>query len=65
MKQRKPLSQPGLGLSLLDDTGAKSRRFCMKKAKEAAKKTLAKAQDSKSEAKEDKEAAKVNGKLAS
>jgi hypothetical protein len=48
------------GLSLIDGTGARSRRFCKKKAKEAAKKALAKAQDSKSEAKEAKEATKVN-----
>ncbi len=34
------------GLSLLDGTGATSRRFCKKKAKEAAEKALAKAQDS-------------------
>ncbi len=51
------------GLSLLDGTGARSRRFCKKKAKEATKKALAKAQYSKSEAKEAKkakEATKVN-----
>jgi hypothetical protein len=48
------------GLSLLDGTGARSRRFCKKKAKEAAEKALAKAQDSESEAKEAKEAPKVN-----
>jgi hypothetical protein len=50
------------GLSLLDGTGARSRRFCKKKAKEAAKKALAKAQDSESEAKEAKEGTKVNDK---
>ncbi len=48
------------GLSLLNGTGAKARRFCKKKAKEAAKKAAAKAQDSESEAKEAKEASKVN-----
>jgi hypothetical protein len=48
------------GLSLLNSTGARSRRFCKKKAKEAAKKALAKAQDSNSEAKEANEATKVN-----
>jgi hypothetical protein len=58
-KQRKPLSQPGWS-SLLDGTGARSRRFRKKKAKEAAEKALAKAQDSESEAKEAKEATKVN-----
>jgi hypothetical protein len=48
------------GLSLLDGTGARSRRFRKKKAKEAVKKALAKAQDSKLEAKEAKEATKMN-----
>jgi hypothetical protein len=48
------------GLSLINGTGARSRRFCKKKAKKAAEKALAKAQDSKSEAKEAKEATKVN-----
>ena len=47
-------------LSLLNKTGVKSRRFCKKKAKEAAEKVLAKAQDSESEAKEAKEATQVN-----
>jgi hypothetical protein len=50
------------GLALIKGTGARSRRFCKKKAKEAAKKVLAKVQDSESEAKEAKEATKVNGK---
>ncbi len=48
------------GLSLLNGTGARSRRFCKKKAKEATKKALAMAQDSKLEAKEANEATKVN-----
>jgi hypothetical protein len=48
------------GLSLLDSTGARSRRFCKKKAKEATRKALAKAQDSESEAEEANEATKVN-----
>ncbi len=48
------------GLSLLDGTRTKSRWFRKKKAKEAAVKALAKAQDSKSEARETKEASKVN-----
>ncbi len=48
------------GLSLLSSTGAKSRRFCKRKAKEAAEKALAKDQDSESEAREAKEASKVN-----
>jgi hypothetical protein len=48
------------GLSLLDSTGARSRRFRKRKAKEAAKKALAKARDSKLEAKEAKEVTKVN-----
>jgi hypothetical protein len=57
---KKAVESARSGLSLLDGTGAKSRRFCKKKAKEAAEKVLAKAQDSKSEAKEAKEATKVN-----
>ncbi len=48
------------GLSLLDGTGARSRRFHKKKAKEAAEKVLGKAQDSKLDAKEAEEATKVN-----
>jgi hypothetical protein len=48
------------GLSLLEGTGGRSRRFHKKKAKEAAKKALAKAQDSESEAKEADETTKVN-----
>jgi hypothetical protein len=36
------------------------KQFCKKKAREAAEKALAKAQDSKSEAREVKEATKVN-----
>ncbi len=46
---KKAVESSKAGLSLLDSTGAKSRRFCKKKAKEAAEKALAKAQDSKSE----------------
>jgi hypothetical protein len=48
------------GLSLLNGTGARSRRFRKKKAKEAAENVLAKAQDSELEAKEAEEATKVN-----
>ncbi len=57
---KKTFESARAGLSLLDSTGAKSRRFCKKKAKEAAEKALAKAQDSKSEAREAKEASEVN-----
>ncbi len=57
---KKTIESARVGLSLLDGTGAKSRRLCKKKAKEAAKKPLAKAQDSKSEAREAKEASKMN-----
>jgi hypothetical protein len=39
-------------LSLLDGTGTKAKRFCKKKAREAADEALAKALDSESEAKE-------------
>jgi hypothetical protein len=37
-------------LALLNGTGTKSKQFCKKKAREAAEKALAKAQDSESEA---------------
>jgi hypothetical protein len=57
---KKAVESARAGLSLLDGTRAKSRRFCKKKAKESAEKALAKAQDSKSEATEAKEASKVN-----
>jgi hypothetical protein len=57
---KKAVESARAGLSLLNGTGAKSRRFCKKKAKEAAKKTLAKAQDSESEARKAKEASEVN-----
>jgi hypothetical protein len=58
-KAKKSIESARAGLSLLDGTGAKSRRFCKKKAKEAAKKALAKAQDSESETKEAEEVTKV------
>jgi hypothetical protein len=60
---KKAVESARAGLSLLDGTGAKSRQFCKKKAKEAAEKALAKAQDSNSEAREAREAeeaSKVN-----
>jgi hypothetical protein len=57
---KKAIESARAGLSLINGTGAKSRRFCKKKAKEAAKKALAKAQDFRSEAKEAKEATKVD-----
>ncbi len=57
---KKAVESARAGLSLLDGTGAKSRGFCKKKAKEATKKALAKAQDSKSDAREAKEASEVN-----
>jgi hypothetical protein len=47
-------------LSLLDGTGTKAKRFRKKKSNETAEKALAKALNSKSEAKEAKEASKVN-----
>ncbi len=40
---KKAVESARAGLSLLDGSGAKSRRFCKKKAKEATKKALAKA----------------------
>jgi hypothetical protein len=57
---KKAVDSTRAGLSLLNGTGAKSRWFCKKKAKEATEKALAKAQDSQSEAREAKEASKVN-----
>jgi hypothetical protein len=57
---KKAVESARVGLSLLNDTGVRSRRFRKMKAKEAAKKALAKAQDSKLEAKEANEATKVN-----
>jgi hypothetical protein len=57
---KKAIESARAGLSLLNGTRAKSRRFCKKKAKEAAKKALVKAQDSESEAKKAKEATEVN-----
>jgi hypothetical protein len=57
---KKAIESARAGLSLLDGTRAKSRRFCKKKAKEAAEKALAKAQDSESEAGEAEEASEVN-----
>jgi hypothetical protein len=57
----KAVESANAGLSLLHDgTRVRSRRFCKKKAKEAAGKALAKAQDSESVAKEAKEVTKVN-----
>ncbi len=57
---KKAVESARAGLSLLYGTGTKSKRFCKKKAREAAEKALAKAQDSESEAREAKEASKVN-----
>ncbi len=57
---RKAVESARAALSLLDGSRMKAKRFCKKKAREAAEKALAKAQDSKSEDKEAKEASKVN-----
>jgi hypothetical protein len=57
---KKAVESARTGLALLDGTGTKSKRFCKKKAREAAEKALAKAQDSESEAKEAGEASEVN-----
>jgi hypothetical protein len=56
---KKAVESARAGLSLLNGTGTKSRWFCKKKAKEAAEKALAKAQDSKSEARKAEEAFEV------
>jgi hypothetical protein len=57
---RKAIESARAGLALLNGTKTKSKRFCKKKAREAVEKALAKAQDSESEAREAKEASKVN-----
>jgi hypothetical protein len=57
---RKAIESARAGLALLNCTRTKSKRFCKKKAREATEKALAKAQDSKSEAREVKEASEVN-----
>jgi hypothetical protein len=57
---RKAVESARAGLALLDGTGTKSKWFFKKKAREAAEKALAKAQDSESEAREAKEASEVN-----
>jgi hypothetical protein len=57
---RKAVESARAGLALLDGTGTKSKWFCKKKAREAAEKALAKAQDTESEAREAKEALEVN-----
>ncbi len=49
---KKAIESARAGLSLLDGTGTKSKRFCKKKATKAPEKALAKAQDSESEARE-------------
>jgi hypothetical protein len=57
---RKAVESARAGLALLNGTGTKSKRLCKKKAREATEKALAKAQDSKSDAREAKEALEVN-----
>jgi hypothetical protein len=57
---KKAIESARAALSLLDGSRTKAKRFCKKKAREAAEKTLAKALDSKSEAKEAKKASEVN-----
>jgi hypothetical protein len=50
-------------LSLLNRTGAKAKKSCKKKTKEVKKDTTAKVQDSKSDAKEAKDAPEANDKM--
>jgi hypothetical protein len=57
---KKAIESARAALSLLNGTGTKAKRFCKKKAREATEKALVKALDSKLEAKEAKEASKVN-----
>jgi hypothetical protein len=59
-KAKKSIESSRAGLSLLNSIGTKSKQFCKKKAREATEKALAKAPDSKSEAREAKEASEVN-----
>ncbi len=57
---KKAVESARAALSLLVGSKIKAKRFCKKKAREAAEKALAKALDSKSEAKEAEEAYKMN-----
>ncbi len=57
---KKSIESARAGLALLNGTGANSKRFRKKKNREATEKALAKAQDSKSEAREAKEASELN-----
>jgi hypothetical protein len=57
---RKAVESARAGLALLNGTGMKTKRFCKKKAREAAEKALAKTQDSEAEAREAEEASEVN-----
>jgi hypothetical protein len=57
---KKSVESARAGLALLDSTGTKFKRFCKKKARGATEKALAKAQDSKSEAREAKKASELN-----
>jgi hypothetical protein len=57
---KKAIESARAALSLLDGSGTKAKRLYKKKAREAAEKTIAKNLDSKSEAKEAKEASEVN-----
>ncbi len=57
---KKAIESARAALFLLDSSGTKAKRFCKKKAREAAGRTLEKALDSKSEAKEAEEASEVN-----
>jgi hypothetical protein len=57
---KKAVESAGAALSLLDNTGTKAKRFCKKKARETVEKALAKALDSKTEAKEAEEVLEVH-----
>jgi hypothetical protein len=57
---KKAVESARAALSLLDSTRAKARRSCKKKTKEAKKDATAKAPDSKSDAKEAKDAPEAN-----
>jgi hypothetical protein len=62
-ESRKTVESAGAALSLLDGTGAKAKRSCKKKTKEAKKDATAKVQDSKLDAKEAKDAPEANDKM--
>jgi hypothetical protein len=62
-ESRKAVESARAALSLLDGTGAKAKRLCKKKTKEAKKDATTKVPDSNSDAKEAKDAREANDKM--